>query len=82
VGSNGGGGTCNFWHIALRQLPDSDPLGARVTGIKTNLGLSTEDQASLVEAAARLVAQGRESMARTASWAGLIASSPALFSKP
>lgn len=82
VGSNGGGGTCNFWHIALRQLPDSDPLGARVTGIKTNLGLSTEDQASLVEAAARLVAQGRESMARTASWAGLIASPPALFSKP
>jgi hypothetical protein len=27
VGMNGHGGTCRFWHIALRQLPDSDPLG-------------------------------------------------------
>lgn len=82
VGSNGSGGTCHFWHIALRQLPDSDPLGARVTSIKTNLGLSAEDQASLVEAAARLVAQGREGMTRTASWAGFIASPSALFSPP
>lgn len=82
VGSNGMGGTCHFWHIALRQLPDGDPLGARVTGIKTNLGLSAEDQAALIEAAARLVGQGREGMTRTASWAGFIASPPALFSKP
>ncbi|HET6846653.1 MAG TPA: patatin-like phospholipase family protein [Anaerolineales bacterium] len=82
VGSNGAGGTCHFWHIALRQLAESDPLGARVTGIKTNLGLSAEDQASLVEAAARLVAQGRESMTRTASWAGFLATPPALFSPP
>jgi hypothetical protein len=82
VGANGMGGTCHFWHIALRQLPDSDPLGARVTGITTNLGLSAEDQAALIEAAARLVMQGREGMTRTASWAGFIASPPALFSKP
>jgi predicted acylesterase/phospholipase RssA len=82
VGLNGTGGICHFWHIALRQLPDNDPLGARVTGIKTNLGLSAEDRASLVEAAARLVAQGRESMRRTATWAGLLASPPALFSDP
>jgi hypothetical protein len=82
VGSSGAGGTCHFWHIALRQLAESDPLGARVTGIKTNLGLSAEDQASLVEAAARLVAQGRESMTRTASWAGFLATPPALFSNP
>jgi hypothetical protein len=52
VGLNGNGGTCRFWHIALRQLPGSDPLGDRVTYIKTNLGLSTEDQAALVTAAA------------------------------
>ena len=82
VGSNGAGGTCNFWHIALRQLPDSDPLGARVTAIETNLGLSAEDQTSLVEAAARLVAQGREAMARSTNWAGFVAGPPALFSHP
>ena len=82
VGLNGAGGTCHFWHIALRQLPDSDPLGARVTGIKTNLGLSAEDQTSLVEAAARLVAKGREDMTRTADWAGFMAGPPAPFSRP
>ncbi|MGZ9189617.1 MAG: patatin-like phospholipase family protein [Nitrospira sp.] len=82
VGLNGVSGTCHFWHIALRQLPDSDPLGARVTGIKTNLGLSAEDQASLVEAAARLVAQGREAMTGRAAWAGFMAGPPALFSHP
>lgn len=82
VGVNGVSGTCHFWHIALRQLPDRDPLGARVTGIKTNLGLSTEDQALLVEAAARLVAEGRETLMDSATWAGFIASPPALFSHP
>jgi hypothetical protein len=82
VGVNGVSGTCHFWHIALRQLPESDPLGARVTGIKTNLGLSAEDQASLVEAAARLVARGREALTGQATWAGFIASPPALFSYP
>jgi predicted acylesterase/phospholipase RssA len=82
VGVNGVSGTCHFWHIALRQLPESDPLGARVTRIKTNLGLSAEDQASLAEAAARLVAQGRQALTGQATWAGFIASPPALFSYP
>ena len=82
VGLNGGGGTCHFWHVALRQLPDSDPLGARVTGIKTNLGLTAEDQASLVEAAARLVKKGREDMTRATDRAGFMAGPPALFSPP
>ena len=82
VGVNGVSGTCHFWHIALRQLPDRDPLGARVTGIKTNLGLSTEDQALLVEAAARLVAEGRETLMGRATWAGFMAGPPALFSHP
>ena len=82
VGSNGMGGTCRFWHIALRQLPDSDPLGARVTGIKTNLGLSAEDQAALIEAAARLVEQGREDMNRTEGWAAFMESSSAQVSSP
>jgi predicted acylesterase/phospholipase RssA len=82
VGVNGVSGTCHFWHIALRQLPESDPLGARVTRIKTNLGLSAEDQASLAEAAARLVAQGRQALTGQATWAGFIANPPALFSYP
>ena len=82
VGRDGAGGTCRFWHLALRQLPDSDPLGALVTGIKTNLGLSPEDQASLVEAAARLVAKGREAMKRAADWTSFIVGPPALFSHP
>ena len=55
-------GTCRFWHVALRQLPDSDPLGEQVTHIKTNLGLAAEDQAALTVAAARLVAKGFEAM--------------------
>jgi hypothetical protein len=43
-GINGIGGICRCWHIALRQLPGSDTLDARVTDIKINLGLSAEDQ--------------------------------------
>jgi predicted acylesterase/phospholipase RssA len=68
VGQNGAGGLCHFWHLALRQLPDSDPLGARVTSIQTNLGLSADDQAALVEAAARLVAKGRGDMTGVEGW--------------
>ena len=82
VGMNGHGGTCRFWHIALRQLPDSDPLGDRVTHIKTNLGLSAEDQAALATAAARLVAKGREGMHKADGWAGFMSARPALLTHP
>ena len=82
VGQDGTGGTCHFWHVALRQLPESDPLGERVTHIKTNLGLSAEDQAALIAAAARLVAKGREEMKRTTGWAAFINTEPALLSLP
>ncbi len=82
VGQNGSGGVCQFWHVALRQLPDSDPLGERVTHITTNLGLSADDQAALTAAAARLVARGREEMNGTAGWAGFLGSKPALLSHP
>ena len=82
VGQDGVGGTCRFWHVALRQLPDSDPLGEYVTHIKTNLGLSAEDQAALITAAARLVAKGRQEMNGAAWWAGFLDTKPALFSHP
>ena len=82
VGMNGHGGTCRFWHIALRQLPDSDPLGDRVTHIKTNLGLSAEDQAALATAAARLVAKGREEMHQADGWAWFMSARPALLTHP
>ncbi|MBS0169615.1 MAG: patatin-like phospholipase family protein [Nitrospira sp.] len=82
VGEDGGGGSCRFWHVALRQLPDSDPLGERVTHIKTNLGLSADDQAALIAAAGRLVAKGREEMKGTAGWAGFLDTKPALLSHP
>ena len=82
VGQNGSGGICQFWHVALRQLPEGDPLGEHVTHIKTNLGLSAEDQAALIAAAARLVAKGREEMNGTAGWAGFVETKPALFSHP
>lgn len=82
VGMNGNGGTCRFWHIALRQLPDSDPLGDRVTHIKTNLGLSTEDQAALATAATRLVAKGREEMHQADGWAEFMSARPALLTHP
>lgn len=82
VGQNGSGGICRFWHLALRQLPDSDPLGEHVTHITTNLGLSAEDQAALLTAAARLVAKGRQEMNGTGGWAGFLETKPALFSHP
>ena len=82
VGMNGSGGTCRFWHIALRQLPDSDPLGDRVTHIKTNLGLPAEDQAALVTAAARLVAKSRAEMRQADGWAEFMNARPALLTHP
>lgn len=82
VGLNGNGGTCRFWHIALRQLTDSDPLGDRVTHIKTNLGLSAEDQGALVTAAAQLVARGREEMHQADGWAEFMNAPPALLTHP
>ena len=45
--------------VALRQLPDTDALGARVTRIETNLGLGQADQAALVAAAKRLMERGQ-----------------------
>lgn len=54
---NGSQSVCTFWHLALRQLPDTDPLGAKVTRIKTNLGLEQADQEALIRAARQLVAQ-------------------------
>lgn len=82
IGRDGTGGSCRFWHVALRQLPDSDPLGERVTHITTNLGLSADDQASLVEAAARLVARGRADMHRTEGWTSFTESPSAQSSPP
>lgn len=55
---NGSQSACTFWHLALRQLPDTDPLGARVTRIKTSFGLEATDQDALIRAAHQLVEQG------------------------
>ncbi|ULA64365.1 MAG: PNPLA domain-containing protein [Nitrospira sp.] len=55
---NGNQSACAFWHLALRQLPDEDPLGVKVTRIKTNLGLDQADQEALIRAAHRLTEQG------------------------
>ena len=57
---NGSQSACTFWHLALRQLPDTDPLGARVTRIKTSFGLEETDQAALIHAAHQLIEQGRK----------------------
>lgn len=54
---NGSQSVCTFWHLALRQLPESDPLGAKVTRIKTNLGLEQADQDALILAARQLIEQ-------------------------
>ncbi len=82
VGLNGNGGTCRFWHIALRQLPDNDALGNRVTHIKTNLGLSADDQAALVAAATKLFAKGCEEMPQADGWAEFMSARPALLTYP
>jgi predicted acylesterase/phospholipase RssA len=55
---NGSQSVCTFWHLALRQLPDADPLGARVTRIKTSFGLEATDQDALIRAARQLIEQG------------------------
>lgn len=55
---NGSQSVCTFWHLALRQLPDDDPLGARVTRIKTSFGLESTDQDALISAARQLIEQG------------------------
>ena len=55
---NGSQSACTFWHLALRQLPDTDPLGARVTRIKTSFGLEATDQDALIRAAHQLIEQG------------------------
>lgn len=55
---NGSQRVCSFWHLALRQLPDDDPLGAKVTRIKTSLGLEQADQDALIRAAHELIEQG------------------------
>ena len=55
---NGSQSICMFWHLALRQLPEDDPLGAKVTRIKTNLGLEQADQDALIRAARQLIEQG------------------------
>jgi len=54
---NGSQSVCTFWHLALRQLPESDPLGAKVTRIKTSLGLDQADQDALISAARELMGQ-------------------------
>ena len=54
---NGSQSVCTFWHLALRQLPEDDPLGAKVTRIKTNLGLEQADQEALIRAAHQLIEQ-------------------------
>ncbi len=55
---NGSQSACTFWHLALRQLPDTDPLGAWVTRIKTSFGLEATDQEALIRAAHQLIEQG------------------------
>lgn len=55
---NGSQSVCTFWHLALRQLPDTDPLGARVTRIKTSFGLEAIDREALIRAARQLIEQG------------------------
>ena len=54
----GENGSCQIWHLALRQLPEGDPLGDRVTKIETSFGIETEEQKELILAAKRLVNQG------------------------
>lgn len=54
---NGSQAACTFWHLALRQLPDDAPLGAKVTRIKTSLGLDQADQDALIRAARELMEQ-------------------------
>ncbi|MEQ1794545.1 MAG: patatin-like phospholipase family protein [Nitrospira sp.] len=59
---NGSQSACTFWHLALKQLSDDDPLGAKVTRIKTSLGLERADQDDLIRAAHQLMEQGMKSL--------------------
>lgn len=59
---NGRQSACTFWHLALKQLSDDDPLGAKVTRIKTSLGLEQADQDDLIRAAHQLIGQGMKSL--------------------
>ncbi len=51
---------CRFWHVALRQLSEDDPLEARTVRTPTNLGLDREERERLWVAAARLIQRGRQ----------------------
>jgi|CXWL01.1.fsa_nt_gi predicted acylesterase/phospholipase RssA len=53
-----GTGSCLFWHLALRQLPDDDLLGSTVAHIPTNFSLSAEHLSALKDAAVRLIEAG------------------------
>lgn len=64
---NGSQSVCTFWHLALRQLPDDDPLGMQVTRIKTSLGLEQADQEALIRAAHQLMEQGIKTLRDEAS---------------
>jgi predicted acylesterase/phospholipase RssA len=77
VGRNGMRGTCQFWHVALRRLSNSDALGSRVTQLKTNLGLTPDDQAALATAAEQLVSEGRAEAQRLPALSGFFERSDA-----
>jgi predicted acylesterase/phospholipase RssA len=51
----GNNGSCQIWHLALRHLPEGDPLGDRVTDIETSFGIEVGEQEDLIQAAKRLV---------------------------
>ena len=55
---NGSENRCRFWHIALRHIPDKDPLGEKLSQIKTKFNIEEEEQNALFEAARRLVQEG------------------------
>ncbi len=57
---DGGNNSCQFWHIALRHLPQDDPLGIQVTTIETDFRIDPSDQQALIKAAKRLVQEGVE----------------------
>ncbi|MBX3236749.1 MAG: patatin-like phospholipase family protein [Nitrospiraceae bacterium] len=82
VGRNGSSGQCRFWHVALRHLPDSDPLGSRATRVKTSLALSPEDQSALTDAAVRLVREGKEEAERTGDLAEFLRLGPSARTAP
>lgn len=74
VGTENRQGSCRIWHLALRQLPDSDPLGAKVTSIATTLKIDAEDREALVTAAKRLVEESRAEAYRSGDLAQFLRS--------